>query len=40
MTRSFGDTNCNVIGLISEPEIVYTKLTNEDKIIILGSDGF
>jgi serine/threonine protein phosphatase PrpC len=39
MTRSFGDEIAHQIGVICEPEIIEYKLHEEDKFIILASDG-
>ena len=39
MSRSFGDEVAHKIGVISEPEISEYYFLNEDKFIIMGSDG-
>jgi serine/threonine protein phosphatase PrpC len=39
MTRSFGDKIGNKIGVIATPDIIDYKLKEEDKIIIIASDG-
>lgn len=39
MTRSFGDTVVERIGVISEPEVTCIKLTHFDRFCILASDG-
>ena len=39
MARSFGDEVAASVGTISEPEIEYFDITEEDKFIILASDG-
>lgn len=39
MTRSFGDKIGVQAGVISEPEILEFKIENEDKIIVVASDG-
>ena len=39
MSRSFGDDVAHMIGVTSKPEIKEFKLTEEDKFILLGSDG-
>ncbi|KRX03426.1 Protein phosphatase 2C (PP2C)-like domain [Pseudocohnilembus persalinus] len=39
ITRSFGDYNSKDIGNIESPVIEYFKLTDEDKFIVIGSDG-
>ena len=39
MTRSFGDEIAHQIGVICEPEIIEYELNEEDKFIILASDG-
>jgi serine/threonine protein phosphatase PrpC/CRP-like cAMP-binding protein len=38
-TRSIGDAEADAIGVTAEPEIQTVKLTPEDKLIILASDG-
>ena len=39
MARSFGDDIAHTVGVISQPEIFEYKLLNEDKFILLASDG-
>ena len=39
MSRSFGDDVAHMIGVTSKPEILEYKVCNEDKFILLGSDG-
>jgi len=39
MSRSFGDQVANQIGVFCEPEIIEWNLSNEDKFIVLASDG-
>ena len=39
MSRSFGDTIAQTVGLICEPDVKSFNLKNEDKIIIIASDG-
>ena len=39
MSRSFGDKVAHSVGVISEPEIIEYSLLEEDKFIILASDG-
>ena len=39
MSRSFGDDVAHMIGVTSKPEIMEFKLYEEDKFIMLGSDG-
>ena len=39
MTRSFGDRVAATVGVISEPEIKEWDLQNEDKFLIVASDG-
>ena len=39
MSRSFGDTIAQTVGLICEPDVKSFNLQNEDKIIIIASDG-
>ena len=39
MSRSFGDEVAASVGTISEPEIKYFDITEDDKFIILASDG-
>ena len=39
MSRSFGDDVAHMIGVTSKPEIMEFKLYEEDKFILLGSDG-
>lgn len=39
MTRSFGDQIAASVGILAEPEINEWKLTNEDKFMVLASDG-
>lgn len=39
MTRSFGDHCAAEVGCIAEPEILEMNLTENDKFIVLASDG-
>ena len=39
MSRSFGDVIGSVLGVIAEPEMTEYIIKNEDKAIIIGSDG-
>lgn len=39
MSRSFGDEVASSVGVTCEPEILDHTLHQEDKILILGSDG-
>ena len=39
MSRSFGDKIAHSVGVIPEPEIIEYSLLEEDKFIILASDG-
>ncbi len=39
MTRSFGDATAARVGVNAVPEIKEFDLTNEDKVIVLASDG-
>ena len=39
MSRSFGDDIAHSVGVVSQPEILEYKLLNEDKFIMLASDG-
>ena len=39
MSRSFGDDVAHSVGVISQPEIFEYNLVNEDKFILLASDG-
>ena len=39
MSRSFGDDIAHTIGVICEPEIIEIDFNEEDKFIILASDG-
>lgn len=39
MSRSLGDCIAHSVGCSCEPELTYTVLTPEDKIILLASDG-
>jgi len=39
MTRSFGDRVAATVGVISEPEIKEVELDNNDKFMIIASDG-
>ena len=39
MSRSFGDDVAHTVGVISQPEIFEYNLVNEDKFILLASDG-
>lgn len=39
MSRSIGDCIAHSVGCSCEPEMTYSLLTPEDKIILLASDG-
>ncbi len=39
MTRSIGDFIGTKIGVISEPEIIYHSITENDRFLILATDG-
>mmetsp|Transcript_47223 Transcript_47223/g.90139 ORF Transcript_47223/g.90139 Transcript_47223/m.90139 type:complete len:613 (-) Transcript_47223:216-2054(-) len=39
VSRAIGDTNLNSVGVIPTPEIIKEKVTNNDKFVILASDG-
>jgi serine/threonine protein phosphatase PrpC len=39
MTRSMGDQDGMVAGIISVPEITHVQLINASKILIIASDG-
>jgi len=39
MTRSFGDRVAATVGVISEPEIKEWEFKDEDKFMIIASDG-
>jgi serine/threonine protein phosphatase PrpC len=39
MSRSFGDHAAAEVGVIAEPEILEMNLTEEDKFIVIASDG-
>ena len=39
MSRSMGDLVASQVGVTSEPEIMSHELTNEDKIVVVASDG-
>lgn len=46
MTRSFGDYFASTVGVISDPEIIYHKITkgtnvknSDDKFLVIASDG-
>ena len=39
MSRSLGDKVASEVGVISEPEIYDMSLTEEDKFIVIASDG-
>jgi len=39
MTRSFGDKCAADVGVIAEPEILELNLCEQDKFIVLASDG-
>ena len=39
MSRSIGDDYASKYGVISTPEIAESRLLEEDKILIIGSDG-
>lgn len=40
MTRSLGDRIGKLAGMTAQPKIQITKLTNIDKYVVVGSDGF
>ena len=39
MSRAFGDNAAKSVGVIADPVITEHRLTNEDKFLILASDG-
>lgn len=39
MTRSIGDDVATSVGVTWKPEIAIYKLSSEDKVVVLGSDG-
>ena len=39
MTRSIGDYVAQSVGVISEPEIIYKNLDENDKFMLIASDG-
>ena len=40
MTRSIGDLVAASVGVIAEPELqVFSNLTPQDKVLVIGSDG-
>ena len=39
MSRSLGDYVAASVGVVAVPEILEFKLTEEDKFIVIGSDG-
>ena len=39
VARTFGDLQAHSLGVSSEPEITYKLLENDDKFIVIGSDG-
>jgi serine/threonine protein phosphatase PrpC len=39
MSRSFGDGAAAEVGVIADPEILEMNLTEQDKFIVLASDG-
>ena len=39
MTRSIGDMAATSVGVIARPEIIVFPLTQNDKILVIGSDG-
>jgi serine/threonine protein phosphatase PrpC len=39
MSRSIGDTVAHSVGCSCEPDITHTVLTQQDKIVLLASDG-
>jgi len=39
MSRSFGDHAAAEVGVISEPEILEMNLIEDDKFIVIASDG-
>jgi len=39
MSRSLGDTVAHSVGVVSTPEMIERTLTEEDRVIVLGSDG-
>ena len=39
MSRSFGDGAAAEVGVLADPEILEMNLTEQDKFIVLASDG-
>lgn len=39
MSRSFGDSVVARVGVISEPEVSFHRISGQDKFVIIGSDG-
>jgi cGMP-dependent protein kinase len=39
MSRSLGDTIAHSVGCAAEPDITYTALNPQDRIVMLASDG-
>ena len=39
MTRSFGDGAAAQVGVMADPEILEMNLTEQDKFIVIASDG-
>ena len=39
ITRSFGDLIAHKIGVIAEPEVTHKEIDNDDRFIVMGSDG-
>ena len=39
MSRSLCDTVAHSVGVISEPEITEYELTDDDRVLVMGSDG-
>lgn len=39
MSRSMGDNQAHLIGVICEPDVIKYELTPDDKFIIIASDG-
>ena len=39
MSRSLGDTTAHEVGVSAEAEILYKKLSPDDRLIIIASDG-
>lgn len=39
VARAFGDFTMKSYGIISNPELTFPRLTNQDKFLIIASDG-